>query len=362
MANTILTPNIIAKEALMRLKNNLVLANLVNRSYSSEFVKGVGETITVPVPATFVAQEYNGTLQYQDITQGQIQITLSKILDISFKVTSKELTLDIANFGDLYLEGATLAFAQKIDETLAELYKDVPYYVDVSATPSVSDLIKINEVMNINKVPVDDKRRLVLDPTTQSKYIGLDAFLYADRSGSTDALREASMGRAFTLDTYMDQNIRTHVKGTLSGATATGSIGATTVAITGTGTLNKGDIITFAGVSGSYVVKDNYTVGTNTAVSIYPALSQNVSGATVTVHNSHIANLAFHQNAFVLASATLEPPLDGRTASVVRDPNSGLAIRVVYGYDIEAKTNVVSMDMLIGVKTLMPELAVRLCG
>lgn len=58
MSNTILTPNIIANEALDVLRTNAVMANLVHRDYSSEFVAGVGDTITVRKPATFEAKEF----------------------------------------------------------------------------------------------------------------------------------------------------------------------------------------------------------------------------------------------------------------------------------------------------------------
>lgn len=51
MPNTILTPNVIANEALMVLKNNLVMANLVHRDYENEFVK-VGDTVTARRPAS----------------------------------------------------------------------------------------------------------------------------------------------------------------------------------------------------------------------------------------------------------------------------------------------------------------------
>ena len=44
MSNTILTPDIIAKEALMVLESNLTMANLVHRDYSKEFVH-VGENL-----------------------------------------------------------------------------------------------------------------------------------------------------------------------------------------------------------------------------------------------------------------------------------------------------------------------------
>lgn len=68
MANEILTPQIIANEALMVLQSNLTMANLVHRDYSSEFVK-VGDTITVRKPATFVAKNFTGQTEAQDITE-----------------------------------------------------------------------------------------------------------------------------------------------------------------------------------------------------------------------------------------------------------------------------------------------------
>lgn len=39
MPNTILTPNVIANEALMVLKNNLVMANLVHRDYEKNLLR-----------------------------------------------------------------------------------------------------------------------------------------------------------------------------------------------------------------------------------------------------------------------------------------------------------------------------------
>ena len=58
MANTILTPSIIAKEALMVLRNNAVMANLVHRDYSEDFA-AVGDKITVRKPATFPSGSYS---------------------------------------------------------------------------------------------------------------------------------------------------------------------------------------------------------------------------------------------------------------------------------------------------------------
>ena len=63
MPNTIITPEIVAREALMVLRNNAVMANLVHRDYESEFVSAVGDTITVRKPAAFTAKEFASILK-----------------------------------------------------------------------------------------------------------------------------------------------------------------------------------------------------------------------------------------------------------------------------------------------------------
>ena len=52
--NTLLSPTIIAKEALMQLVNNLVMGANVHRRYKNEFKK-VGGTITIRKPVKFRA-------------------------------------------------------------------------------------------------------------------------------------------------------------------------------------------------------------------------------------------------------------------------------------------------------------------
>ena len=80
MPNTILTPDIIAREALMVLRNNAVMANLVHRDYSSEFVAGVGDTITIRKPASFVAKEFGGEIEVQDATEESATVKMDKPL------------------------------------------------------------------------------------------------------------------------------------------------------------------------------------------------------------------------------------------------------------------------------------------
>ena len=132
MPNTILTPDIIAREALMVLRNNAVMANLVHRDYSDEFVAGVGDTITIRKPATFEAKEYEGSIVVQDANEGNVTVIMDKLLDVSFAVTSKELTMDIASFSEQLLVPAMQAFQDKIDSYLLGLQSDITNRVSAS--------------------------------------------------------------------------------------------------------------------------------------------------------------------------------------------------------------------------------------
>lgn len=103
MSNTTLTPNIIANEALDVLRTNAVMANLVHRDYSSEFVAGVGDTITIRKPATFEAKEFTTEVEVQDATEDKVPVKMDKLLDVTFAVTSKELTMGIVDFSAQFI-------------------------------------------------------------------------------------------------------------------------------------------------------------------------------------------------------------------------------------------------------------------
>ena len=75
MANTVLTPSIIAKSALATLYETAVAAQLVHRDYSSEFVAAMSVTLfTIRKPAVFDAKEHaeGGDIVVQDATEGSV--------------------------------------------------------------------------------------------------------------------------------------------------------------------------------------------------------------------------------------------------------------------------------------------------
>lgn len=375
MANSFLTSKEIARQALPILENNLVMAGLVYRSLDSTFAKK-GDTIQVRKPTSFTANEFDGDLtgEFQDITETSVEVQLSKISSVDVEVTSKELTLEVSDFNKQIVEPAMAALAQKIDYDLTELYKDIPYYYGTSgATPDeLQDISQTRKILNENKVPMKD-RRLVIDPEADASFNVLDVFAKVDASGSTEGLKEASLGRKLGMDLYMDQNIRTHTAGTFTAVTTpltNGSIAADATTLTidggaGTETLLVGDLITIG--SENFTVTANATASSGAiSVSVYPAVETTITDGTAVVFpdktaTAHTANVAFHQNAFALVSRPLLPP-SGGADSYSTSIGNGINVRVVMGYDIKTKTNMMSFDVLYGVKTLYPELAARLLG
>lgn len=376
MSNTFLSANRIARAALPVLENNLVMAGLVYRDLDNTFANE-GDTIQVRKPASFTAVEFDGDLtgEYQAISESSVSVQLGTIADVSVEVTSKELSLDIMSFSEQIIKPAMVSLAEKIDADLCGLYKDVySYYGTSGTTPDeLADISGARKLLNTQKVPTSD-RSFVIDPEADAKFTTLDIFARVDALGSTEGLREASLGRKLGMNMFMDQNIKTHTAGTftalaapkLSAATA---VGDTTIAVdggSGTETLLDGDIFTLGSYQYAVTANATATAGAIAAVSVYPAIKEiNADNADLTFPDktalAHTANLAFHKNAFALVSRPLMSPMGG-AESYTTSIGNGINVRVTMGYDMDTKTNKVSFDVLYGVKTLYPELATRLIG
>ncbi|MBA7499055.1 hypothetical protein ES704_01794 [subsurface metagenome] len=376
MGNTFITPLAVAKVAIITLLNNLCFAGLVYRDYSKEFRK-IGTTVRIRKPATFEAVEFVTSVTnsggYQAVTEEHVDVLMDKLLIVPATVTAQELTLDIVSFNTQVVEPAMQALAQKVDEELAKLYKDIPYYSETTDVTVVADVLAARKVQNDLKVPFGQTRQAVMCPMTAAALLGLPAFHEVDKVGETKPLRDASLGHKFGYDFYENQNIQHHIRGTLDGlgsVTAEEPAGETSIGLgeLGTGTIKKGTIITFTEKAGQYVVTADATITTNAAtVIIYPGLAEVVAATTVaTLHGPVDAdepatsreNLMFHKNAFGFVSAPLADPIGG--AKGAHATYKGLTINTVYGYDMETFNNQIIFSILCGFKTLTPELALRL--
>ncbi|MFE0727941.1 P22 phage major capsid protein family protein [Streptomyces antibioticus] len=212
MANTFLTPEIIATRALATLYETTVMAQLVHRDFDGDFRGKQGDTITVRKPATFTAAEFdrNTGVVPQNATETGVDVTLNHFSDVSFNVTTEQLTLEIEDFGTQLLDPAMEAIAQKIDTDLLALRNDVVQTVGDTVGRELTKpeiLIDAGKVLNQAKVPTTD-RHAVIGPVTNADWLDSDVLKKVNESGSTEALREAYLGRRlFGFDPYWTQHV-----------------------------------------------------------------------------------------------------------------------------------------------------------
>lgn len=374
MPNTLLTVKEIAREALPILVNQLVFPALVYQDYSADF-KGRGDTVTIKVPPAYTANEFDGEIDIQAANYGSVDVSMDKLADVSVEVTSKDLALKMADFLKQQVEPMSIALAEKINADGLALAKDIPYFSGTAGTTpdAVDDIMSIRQGLNARKV-LSTKRRAIWDVEADAKLTLNDKLIKQNESGSTDALREGTIGRVLGIDNYFSQAVYVHTAGGATAATApkaNGDVeaGATTMAIDATamtGKLLKGDLFTI-GTKTYVVTADTANASANAiaAVSFYPAApaggianDTSIVFAEATAGGS-VRNIGFNERAFAFVTRSLPLPegANGYTVSY-----NGITLRVVIAYDISTKKQIMSMDVLYGLKTIYPELAEAVLG
>lgn len=368
MANEFITIKEIARAALPRLMENLVFPNLVYKDFSDTFSQKLGDKIQVRKPVKLTANEFDAAtgVSAQDIKEETVEVVLDKIATVDVEISALEGATNINDLQRQFIEPAVAALAEKINRDGLALYADIPNVAGTAGTTphELTDLAAVRKALNAQKVPVQG-RVAVWDTEADGAFAAIPAIVNAEKSGSTQALREGSIGRIFGLDNYMSQAVCRHTKGNLSAdvkpkaSTAAGVDTLTLSAAAVTGKLVKGDILTILG--STYVVREDATAASNEiTVKIFPALKKAVTTTTsVAVMGDHTANLAFNPMAFAYVTRPLVTPAG--VESYVTSYN-GLSLRVTRGYDMKYKKEMLSMDVLYGYKTMYEDLAVRVLG
>ena len=357
MENKFLTPEVVANEALMCLTNNLVMADLVHRDYADEFVS-VGDTISIRKPAKFVAKNFTGTTEPQDITEGSVSVKLDRFRDVTVAVTSKEMTLDIEDFSAQVVQPAMQAIAQAIDQDLLAVATEKAGYSreGTKEAKDLADIAAMAKQLDMAKAPVQN-RSLVLHPEHKYRYALTENLSNVSYAGDNETLRDALLGKVYTLDTYMDQNAPDSAAAE-PGTTKTCIISA-----------SKGDEdVLVAEADSPIVVGDGFIYdgyfyrfqmgGQGLLELDHPFMSDAQDVPVTIINQPH--SLAFHRNAIALVSRNLALPMGAANAAYASA--GGLGVRVVYDYDSATKTDKISFDVIYGIQALEPELICKLKG
>lgn len=411
MPNTLITPSMIAKEALMQLENNLVFANQVHREYAKEFKGGQGASVAIRRPVKFNTSN-GATLVKQDVEEKSTNITIDQRKHVGWEFSTQDLTLSIEEYSERYIKPAAITLAQTVDRSIASLYTTVWNSVGTPGTTPANFAAVAAAAQRLDEMAVQtDKRTIAVNPAAAYAIAGNQTTLEAVGDVRRTAYQEAMVGRVAKFDMFSSQNVVNHTVGPLGGtplvngaaqnvtyANAVGN-GWSQSLITDGWTaaaalrVRAGDVFTMSGVfavnpvpgEGTKQVMpylQEFTVladasssaGGAATLTISPPIitsgpQQTVSAAPAdnigltfrgTASTAYPQNLAFHRNAFALVTVPLEMP-DGASFKA-RETYNGLSMRVIKDYDITNDVEIIRLDMLYGVDAIYPDLAARLWG
>jgi hypothetical protein len=386
MANTLLSPTAVTREALRVLHQKLNFVGSISREYDDSFARQgakIGDTLKVRLPNQYVVRS-GATLDAKDTVETSVDLKVQTQKGVDLNFTSVDLTLSLDDFSERILEPAMSVLAANIEADAMSMYKEVYNQVGNHGQPA-----SFKKILDGRKILVDNLAPLAgrtcnLNTTDNVDLVDALKGLFNDRANISRQYREGFMGRTAGFD-FMENTLwPAHARG---GANASylvngaGQTGATLSVDTGAGAPAEGDVFTIQGVyrvhpetKQSTGVLQQFVVGKNATTTSWPispaivtaGAGQNVSGAPAdnaqisvagTAATPHGISMGYHKSAFAFATADMVMPRGVDFAA--REVFDGISMRIVRQYDISNDKFPCRLDVLYGYKTLRPQLAVR---
>ena len=409
MANSILTPTVITREAIRVLHGELSFLSNVNTQYDDRFANEgakIGTSLNIRMPSKYTVRT-GATLSAQDHVERSTALAVASQYGVDVSFTSVELTMSLDDFSKRIISPAMKQLAAKLEGDALVVAKNwVANYTGTTSTQmSYKQFAQGSQRLTENLAPSGDRTAL-LNPLSRVEFSDAVKGLFHDSTGVKELYKEGIMGRTGGFTVYENTFLPSHTVGnsiTMGTPLVTGTPGTTTtsnayVATTdvdvdgltsGVG-LSQGDIVTISsvfdvhpetkvstGVLKRFVIRNStttvVTAGTIT-LTLSPGIMsgsgnayQNVNAApannaTVTrvgVENTSYGQcLQFHKDAFAFATADLVD-VSKFGAWGARQSMDGISMRIAKQYAISSDTVPCRIDVLWGFAPLYPELAVR---
>ena len=407
--NVLLTDDVIAKEAMRLLKNELVATRLVHRDHEQRF-GAIGDTISIKLPAR-IKSASGRTLVKQPMVDRTTTLKIDNQEHVGLEFNSVERTLALPDFSARYMRSGISQLAHKLDLSILQAAKDQIYHS--SGTPGTA--IDTDTFIDANADcvelghPMDGLTQNVLNPRDAAAF-RKDLKTLAHEGMVKAAIERSYLGPLNGNKSFETAHMVRHTVGALggtplvNGASQTGTTlnidGAT---ISGTDFLKKGDVFTIANVFSvnprTYqttgmlqhfvVTADVDSDGAGLVVlTISPEINdgtlttldaegnnvslagfQNVTAAPAdnaaitvlgTAATTYRQNLILHRDAVALAVVDIHMPQSAPVKARVRDPDTGLSILMTAQYTISDMSETYRFDLLWGVKTVYPDIGRRI--
>lgn len=363
----------IATEALMILEDSLVITNLTARDKTADFNKtaagySVGDTVRIKTRPDYEAKEFVNTVEVQAIRESGRAMTIEKHFDISVEITAKEKALDLESYIDQVVRPAVYRLAEKCDRYVGTKILDAAgLYASTDLLGTSADLALARQAGNWQQLEPGG-RFILMNEDLEAKLLGKDYFTKYDNRGEDGVVsfREAALGKAMGFQFYSSLQFpeQTHTAGTGVGVTNS----TTTLNVIGVKTLtidaadftltpiNAGDRLYIAGVRRPLIAGASVAGPGVTAIPLVDPISEIIpDGAAVTVIAAgltyDVQGVLFDSQSMAVAMPLLDKPSD-KPSFIVN--SNGYSIRVVTGYDMTTKKEMMSLDTLIGAAAYDP--------
>lgn len=397
MANTLLTIDMITREAVRLFKNsNLFIMNMDTQYDGSFAIDGakIGQILRIRLPNDYVVTD--GPAYQPQATAEQyttLEVTSQKNVGIDF--TTAERTMSIDDYSEIILAPAINNLAGKVAVTVMNASEGGACNF-VSNVDAAGNIITstAQQWLDANAI-LDDQsadqmtRRAVLDPTSDARMTGSLQGLLNPTPEISAQFRTGQMKSGLGYERWFrDQTVIKHTSGTydsLGTVNGAGQSGSSLTVNAITGTLKKGDIFTIAGVNGvNRVTKADQGVlkqfvvtadvaAAGVAIPIYPALTPAVGGNDVQYQTvaASPANgalivmvsksgevyrkcLAYAQKAITMATADLVMPTKA-VEQAARAVYDGISLRILTDYFPQTDKLGTRIDVLFGQRYVRPE-------
>src|SRR5438874_3883606 len=396
MANTILTPTMVTREALRVLHQKLNFIGSINRQYDDQYAKTgakIGDTLKIRLPNQYTVRT-GATLTVNDTAESSVNLKIGTQKGVDLNFTSTDLTLALDDFSKRILTPAMSVLAAAIESDALSMSQSVYNQVNnVGSAVTFNKVLTARKLLRDNLAP-DGEWTCLLN--TQDNVDLVDALkgLFQDGGEIGKQYRNGYIGRSGGFD-FMENTLwQKQASGTevadpsstivVNGAGQTGA--AITVTNGSSKTLVVGDIITFVGCNRVHPETKNDTgalqqfvvttaLATNgTSIAISPSIvtsgvTQNVTASPTSgqaikkvgvANTSYGISMAYAEDAFAFATADLVMP-KGVDFSA-REVLDGISIRIVRQYDINNDKFPCRLDVLYGYAAIRPQLAARLAN
>lgn len=398
MANSILTPTAVTREALRVLHAKLNFIGTITRDYDDRYaVTGakIGDTLKVRLPNQYKYRR-GRTMDVQDTVESSVDLKIDNQGGTDLNFTSNDLTLSLDDFSDRILAPAMAVVAAHMEADALSMYKDIYNQVNNHGAAITTEKLGLARKMLVDNLAPDTGRTLLLNTQDNVDAVEAKKALFNAPANISAQDRTGMLGRTQGYgDVYENTHLLPHTRGaadtsyttdTRTSALATDGTAYSQITVaSGSGGGNKGDVFTIDGVyrvhpetkvsTGAlqqFVVTEDFS---STTIKISPSIvlggaKQNVTipstSATAslswagTASTAHGISLAYQKGAFAFATADLVMPKGVDFAA--REVFDGISMRIVRQYDINNDAYPCRIDVLYGWKTLRPQLAARLAN